>query len=196
MRASGLRPQRQDNSCLNILTIGILTADDDINILIFRLRAGNLFKDFWISRDKRCLHLVEPETRSEQSERNQKQRKRFPNFAPRDKKPLGSSGKNQHPYCRNDKHRDPVHHSDIDQQKIVIEDKKERQDYGAQRIEKRRETGLDRIAARHSRRREGRQSHRWCYISHNTKIKHEHMDRDQRHDQPVRRAKLHDHTGH
>ena len=46
------------------------------------------------------------------------------------------------------------------------------------------ESGLDRIAPGDRRRGEGRQTNWRGHVGHDAEVKHEEMDRDQRHDEP------------
>ena len=136
---------------------------------------------------------VHPEARTEDGEGDQQQRDGFQNGAAGQEPALRGCREQQHRNTGGDEDEDALRPSDIDQQKIGVEDEQEGQRRRPQTVEEGHDPGLDRIPPRHCRRREAGKPHGWRHVGHNAEIEDEQMHRDQGHDQPVLRPQRHDH---
>ena len=85
---------------------------------------------------------------------------------------------------------------DADQQQLGVEDEHERQDRRPRAVAEGGEAGQHRFALGDAGGRVRGQTHRWRHVGHQAEIEHEHVHRDQRHQQSGLRAQLDDHRRH
>ena len=142
-------------------------------------------------------HFIHDETRPKQHEGQHDQHARLPILATRHEPALRRRRKYQTRHRGTEQGQYQVERTfNINQQQLGVEDEHEGQHRGPDRIGECRDTRLDRIGQRDTRRRIGRQPHRWGHVGHQTKIEHEQVHRDQGNQQPVLRADLDDHRRH
>ena len=145
---------------------------------------------------ERRLDAVHHKVGPEQCECDQDQSDAFVDAALGQEPPHGSCSEHQDRNRGGNEHQYPLDPTDVYQQQVGVKDEHKRQGHGAQAVEECDETGFDRIAARHGSSGKAGKPDRRGHVSHDAKVEHEQVHRDQWHDQPRLRAQFDHNTRH